>query len=60
MNLNLNVNLTNPNVISVLETLASRLDLPVEEVIELCISHTDIDSVLAVGKKYSEELKQAS
>jgi hypothetical protein len=56
----MNLKLTNPTVVNVLETLCQKLDLPAEEVIELCIAHTDIDSVLAVGKKYSEELKQAS
>ncbi len=52
------VNLTNPIVISILETLSSRLELSFETVIELCIAHTNSDEVLERGKQLSKELQQ--
>jgi len=51
------LNLTNPNVISILETLSAKLDLPFEAVLELCIAYTDSDKVLELGKQLSQELK---
>ncbi len=51
------VNLTNPIVISILETLSSRLELSFETVIELCIAHTNSDEVLERGKQLSAEIK---
>lgn len=51
------VNLTNPIVISILETLSSRLELSFETVIELVLAYTDSDKVLDQGKQLSQELK---
>lgn len=49
--------INNPIVISILETLSSRLELSFETVIELCIAHTNSDEVLERGKQLSQELK---
>ena len=48
----------NHTVISILESLSTKLDLSIEAILELCIAHTDSDQVLALGEKLSQELKQ--
>ena len=47
----------NHTVISILESLSTKLDLSIEAILELCIAHTDSDQVLALGEKLSQELK---
>ena len=49
--------ISNPTVISILESLSGKLDLPVETIIELVLAYTDSDKVLAHGKQLSQELK---
>lgn len=51
------LNLNNPNVISILHNLSSKLQLPIETIVELCIAWTDSDKVLEHGKQLSQELK---
>lgn len=51
------INLTNPTVISILNNLSIKIDLPVETVIELVLAYTDSDKVLDQGKQLSQELK---
>lgn len=49
--------INNPTVISILESLSGKLDLPVETIIELVLAYTDSDKVLDQGKQLSQELK---
>lgn len=51
------INLTNPLTTSILHNLSTKLDLPIETVIELVLAWTDSYKVLAHGKQLSKELK---
>ena len=51
------LNIYHQVTIDILSTLATRLDLPIEEVVKLCVAWMDADKVLALGHKLSTELK---
>lgn len=49
--------ISNPTVVNILGSLAGKLDLPIELVLELVIAHTDSDQVLVLGNQLSAEIK---
>lgn len=51
----MNLNLSNPTTINILQSLVNQLDLPIETVIELTLAFTDSDQVLTVGKQLKLE-----
>ena len=51
------LNIYHEVTIDILSTLATRLDLPIEEVVKLCVAWMDVDKVQELGHKLSEELK---
>ena len=51
----MNLNLSNPTTISILQSLVNQLDLPIETIIELVLAYADIDKVLSVGKQLKLE-----
>ena len=51
----MNLNLSNPTTISILQSLVNQLDLPIETIIDLVLAYADIDKVLSVGKQLKLE-----
>lgn len=51
------LNITNETTIRILNSLSIKLDLPIDKVIDLAVAYMDVNTVLAMGHKLSQELK---
>lgn len=53
----MSITIDRETTVSILNSLAIKLDLPIEDVVDLVVAYMDVDTVLAMGKKLSDELK---